>query len=394
MPTRLKGFCQGGCGKKIYEDNRSGLCQACFNNRKHQQSLDLAKREAEGRLDPLGILKTENTQLRADLSKARDVIHTYQSRARFEDKLLREVVQFIEGNPYKPVLVKPSPGTGAKAGAHEMLAHLSDAHYPEQVDPDQTFGLKYDADVCRRRLEYFRDKVVRYMELRRQVYPLRKLTVNVNGDMISGDIHDELEVTNQTPITESVVRMAYMLFDLGCAFAESVESVEFIVMPGNHPRLQKKPRFKQKWNNWEYVMGHMLRALAGDRFTVTVPKDLVYRFKIFHFNVGVSHGDGIKSNSFAGIPFYGMRQRQDALQALLKTTKEMQLDMLCYGHFHQLIYQEGQGCSLFINGSVKGGDEFSTGVRYAAQAPVQGLMTFHPKHGMTDLSRINLGHIQ
>jgi len=26
--------------------------------------------------------------------------------------------------------------------------------------------------------------------------------------------------------------------------------------------------------------------------------------------------------------------------------------------------------------------------------PIQALLTFHPRHGLTDLSRINLGHIQ
>jgi predicted phosphodiesterase len=303
-------------------------------------------------------------------------------------------VELIESNPYRPTL-KPfkAPKSAGKATEHEMFACISDAHYPEVVDPAQTFGLKYNPDIAKKRIEYLRDKIIRYGDLRRTAYPVRKLTVNINGDMISGDIHEELEVTNAVPITQSMVDMSYILFDLGLALRESFQDVEFIVMPGNHPRLQKTPRFKEKWNNWEWVMGKMIQALAGDKFTVTVPKDLVYQFNIFDKRVGVTHGDGQKVQSYAGIPWYGMEKRRTKLQALLKQLKAPQLDLLVYGHFHQLIFEEGQGCSLLINGSIKGGDEYTTGAMYAAQAPVQALLTFHPRHGVTDLSRINLGHI-
>lgn len=391
-PNCKKVFCWKGDSDIRYHTQACGHAMRV----KPEDTLATAARVAAGRPNDLDVVKTENTELRAELTRATGIIRTYQDKHRFEDKLMAEIVGFIEQNPYRPVLVKPSPGikTDGKATAHEMMANVSDAHFPERVDPSQTFGLDYGADICRRRLEYLRDKVIRYADLRRSAYPVQKLTVNVNGDMLSGDIHEELEVTNEFPMTEAVVKMAYMLFDMGCAFSEVFPSVEFIVMPGNHPRIQKKPRFKQKWNNWEYLMGQFIGALAGDRFKVTVPKDLVYQFNIFSQRIGVTHGDGQKVQAYAGIPYYGMEKRRTKLQALLKQLNLPQLDLLCYGHFHQMIFEEGQGCSMFINGSIKGGDEYSTGTTYAAQAPVQGLMTFHPRHGLTDLSRINLGHIK
>lgn len=381
--------------KKAIVGNQSDLCRSCWAAKQTQERLESAARLAAQRPNDLDVLKRDNAELNAQLSRSAQIIKTYQEKTSFEDRLLSEVRDFIERSPYRPQL-KPfkEPTTRGKATEHEMLAVISDAHYPEVVDPAQTFGLRYDPDICRRRMEYLRDKIIRYGDLRRTAYPVRKLTVNVNGDMISGDIHEELEVTNAQPTSESMVKMAYMLYDFGQAMRESFEQVEFIVMPGNHPRLTKKPRFKQKWNNWEWVMGMFLQALAGKTFVVTVPKDLVYQFNIFGQRVGVTHGDGQKVQAYAGIPWYGMEKRRTKLQALLKQLKAPQLDLLVYGHFHQLIFEEGQGCSLLINGSIKGGDEFTTGAMYAAQSPVQALLTFHPRHGITDLSRINLGHVQ
>jgi predicted phosphodiesterase len=371
--------------QQVREDARRAADQ------EHHEHL---KRLAANRLTDMDQLKRDHTNLSEQLTQARDVIKRYESAARFENRLLLEVKEMIASNPYRPQFkpYQPSTKTG-KGSEHEFLAVVSDAHYAEVVDPAQTFGLKYDTTIAKKRIEHLRDAVIRYGDLRRSAYPIRKLTVNVNGDMISGDIHDELKATNDIPITESMVQMAYILYDMGLAFAQHFPSVEFVIIPGNHPRVTQKPQYKQRWNNWEWVLGKFVQALARDAFDVTVPKDLVYRHKIFGYTVGLSHGDGVKAQSFAGIPHYAMEKRRTKLQSLLKQVKADQLDLLVYGHFHQLIYDEGQGCSLLINGSIKGGDEFSTGTTYSAQTPVQALLTFHAKHGITDLSRINLGHI-
>jgi len=338
-------------------------------------------------------LRRDNGHLAGEVRRLQSLVTAFENRSSLEDRAVEEIVGFLERSPYRPQLGPRPDATSRSPKDHQMLAVISDAHYPEVVDPLQTFGIKYNADICKERMKYLRDKLIRYVELRKPAFPIRKMTLAINGDMLSGDIHEELEVTNEMPLSEALTGMSYMLFDLGSALAETVEDVEMIIIPGNHPRTTKKPRFKQKWNNWETVMGHFVAALAKDLFTVTVPKDLVYRHKIFDKVVGLSHGDGVKAQSFAGIPHYAMEKRRTKLQSLLKQIKAEQLDLLVYGHFHQLIYDEGQGCSLLINGSIKGGDEYSTGTTYSAQSPVQALLTFHPRHGITDLSRINLGHI-
>ena len=398
MPNRPKTKkCKTADCKRLIRisDNLSGYCVDCVNARRRKEAMDTAARIAASKPNDLDRLKAENSTLNQELTRAKGIIGTYQANRSIEDRLCDEVRGYLERNPYRPQLAPfKAPKVGGKATEHEMLACISDAHFPEVVDPAQTFGIAYNGDVCKRRIEYLRDKIIRFADLHQSAYPVRKLTVNVNGDMISGDIHEELEVTNQMPTSEAMVKMAYMLFETGCAFAEHFPQVEFIVMPGNHPRVTQKPRFKQKWNNWEWVMGMFLAALAKGTFNVIVPRDLVYRHRVFDFTVGLSHGDGVKAQSFAGIPHYAMERRRTKLQSLLKQLGQRELDLLIYGHFHQLIFEEGQGCSLLVNGSIKGGDEFSTGTTYSAQSPVQALLTFHPKHGITDINRINLGHVR
>lgn len=392
------------CDREI-RPNVTGFCQDCHNRRRAEASglgpsaakhqAERLARKAAGEESPIDLARAENVDLRNALVSANAIIKQHDERAKFEDALLREVTDLIKRSPYRPQFKAPRPHEGrAKAADHEMLLLLSDAHFPEVVNPDEAMGLAYNPGVCRRRIECVRDVVLRYRDLRSTSYPVRKLSVAVVGDMLSGDIHEELTTTNALPASEALVQMAYMLHEFAVAMAEAFPVVELIFMPGNHPRLTKKPTAKLKWNNWEYVLGRFVGALGGKHYTTQVPKQIIYQHKVFGFNIGLTHGDGVKAASFAGIPWYSMKLRRDALQALLKTLGTPQLDLLCYGHFHQLIFEEGAGCSLIINGTIKGGDEHGIGSRYQAPPAIQGLLTFHAKHGITDLSRINLSDVR
>lgn len=319
-----------------------------------------------------------------------------KERMRLEDRMVERMEEFLRRGGAKGAKLRPVvKRTNATASDHEMLLMLSDAHYPEVVDPEVAMGLSYNPDVFERRLEKIRNVTIRYKQLRETAYPVRKLTVAMLGDMLSGDIHEELEVTNAFPTSEALVKLAYLMHDFLITLRAEFGEVEIVVIPGNHPRQHHKPRFKQKTvTNFEYILGHMIAALSQGAYQVTVPKDMVYVHKVFDWRVGMTHGDGVKSNSFAGIPFYGIRQRREATQALLRSMGQPQIDFLLLGHFHQPTIMEGQDSTVIINGAVKGGDEYSIGSFMSNSPPVQYLLTFHERHGLTDASRINLEDIR
>lgn len=291
----------------------------------------------------------------------------------------------------------PRPSSEGKTRPHEFLALMSDAHYGEVVEPSEALGLSYNADIAKARMEHYRDIIVRFKELRESSYDISKLTVAVLGDMLSGNIHDELRVYNEKNMTEQMTDMTHILNDFAGDFAGEFPEVEFIIIPGNHPRLQKKPEFKKKWDNWEVAMGEAFKLAVEvgplENVTVTVPHSMVYIHQIFGSRIAMLHGDGIKSNSFAGIPFYGMRNRREGLQALLSSLDIERADMMVMGHFHQHMYWSAE-CDILINGAIKGGDDYSIGSFLSAPEPVQVLLEFHPEHGLVAQEHITLGHIR
>jgi predicted phosphodiesterase len=342
----------------------------------------------------LGVIKERSAKQCAncyDFARKHQLGKSEKERLRLEDRLIAATVDHLKRVGREIPMLAPAKVNKQHPTTHEMVLLLSDAHFSEVVDPEVAMGICYNEDIAKRRIERVRDVTLRYKQLRETSYPIRKLTVAVLGDMLNGDIHEELEITNESPLPVALVTLAYYLNDMGLSLRQEFPDVEFVFIPGNHPRTKKVPRFKQKTTtNWEYVLGHMVKALAGTRYTVTVPKAMVYVHHIFGWRMGMSHGDAVKSNSFAGIPFYGLKQRNDALQSLMRHLDQPGLDYITIGHFHKPTVLEGTDCTLIINGSVKGGDEYSLGNYLSSNDPVQYLLTFHEKHGLTDYSRINL----
>ena len=216
------------------------------------------------------------------------------------------------------------------------------------------------------------------------------------GDMLSGNIHEELEVTNAMVMVDQVVWMAGLLNDLIAKVAPYFSRVEVVVIPGNHPRTKKKPQAKNRFDSWEYMMGKLLEAkvLAGNEhgnIHIAVPRDIIYIHEVYGYRIAMYHGDGIKSNNFAGVPFYGMKQQETALQKLCRDLGIPPVDQIAMGHWHQHLAWYHHG--ILVNGAIKGGDEYSL-VRYMSMfKPMQVIQEWHPTHGLTATNYINLSHV-
>ena len=209
------------CGGRKSDD--AELCAACRRFRgqyetnvrreaEARERVEIAARLAANQPKPEDLLRDDNARLQGQVRQLETAVVSYRDRARVEDRLVENIREFVEANPYRPVFRKPRElKVEGKASPHEMMVVVSDAHYPERVDPAAAYGIEYNGDICLRRLEHVRDAVVRYRDLRATSYPVQKITIAVNGDMLSGNIHEELEVTNEHPITEALVRMSYAL---------------------------------------------------------------------------------------------------------------------------------------------------------------------------------------
>lgn len=292
-----------------------------------------------------------------------------------------------------PVL-KPQRVTvpsGKARGVHAAVAHLSDIHAGEYVDLDAMGGIaQYDMEICRQRIGLWANKVLYLTELRRSRLEIPYLRIALDGDVVSGIIHDELERTNAVVIVEQVawvtMWLAHAIAQVAAHFPGGTV-VECTV--GNHGRTRQKKEFKEKYNSWDYVCYQMLaQYLRGyDHIKFVIPKAWWSVMDVLGTRILHWHGDGVRG--WAGFPWYGIDRAVKELRQTLQP-HGVYFDMAIFAHFHVPTMCEGPTGPFYGNGNFKGGDEFAFGALHKNVRPIQNLFFIHDEHGEVGYEKIYL----
>ena len=294
-----------------------------------------------------------------------------------------------------PEVVSPKPRStkNTSSSEEELILNLGDIHAGEVVKAEEMNDLnEYNFDIATRRLKAVADSVIDIAKNKLSGYTFRKLHILGLGDWISGTIHEELVETADGNVIEWTMNLAYVVAQMIRELAVEFEEIEFVGVIGNHGRLHKKPRFKARYVNWDYVCYQMLSALLAKQKNVkcTIPKSFWHIHRVNNHNFLLIHGDNI--NSSLGIPWYGIQRMVANLKELL-ASKDQHFDYIMLGHFHNYGLLDRVKGELVINGSLIGGNEYSVGKMFTSSEACQHFCGVHPKRGMTFRYKINVQHI-
>ena len=151
---------------------------------------------------------------------------------------------------YDPVEVRP-PNRDGSMGEHPqtMVAVLTDTHVGERVSLNQMAGLNdYDLNKFSRRLSGWAIQVLNLATYRRNMCEVNELVVPLLGDIISGDIHEELSRSNVDNCMMQMLSAAHVISQALMYLAPHFESIRVPCVVGNHGRMTRKPPMKD--NTW------------------------------------------------------------------------------------------------------------------------------------------------
>jgi hypothetical protein len=263
----------------------------------------------------------------------------------------------------------------------------SDFHYGEVVNPDEIggvneFNMKVAKDRFKKCVEITIDLCTNHMGRANVAYP--GIVVCLGGDMIGGDIHEELLATNDRTPHQSVHDLVDLLGAGVEAMASKFGRVFVPCVVGNHGRGTRKPRMKQRvFTNFDWsIYCSLERDFRKDkRITFMVPNESDARFNVFGHRYLLTHGDSLGVKGGDGI----IGALGPIMRGSLKTARsESQIgrdyDTLVIGHWHQYLTLPG----LIVNNSLKGYDEYARlALRAPYSRPSQALWFTHPEHGIT-----------
>lgn len=288
---------------------------------------------------------------------------------------------------YDATAFKPS---GKKRTAQELVLLFSDTHAAEVVTLEGTRGInEYNWSIMLERMDKIRTAILSHKE--HFGYEVSKLNVFMLGDMLSGQIHEELMVTNDRTLSEATVQFARDTISWLEELAKEFPAIHVAGVPGNHPRFAKKTQAKLIHNNADFIAYKVMEIFLEKhpQFTFDISTG---GYSVQHiagkWRALLMHGDGIRS-TMPGVPWGGVIRRVTTLEAQFAQARQP-LDFVFMGHFHTANSLDGIHARTFVNGSTKGVDEYGLQAFGSGRPAEQTLLSFHPKRGWTGQHQLNL----
>lgn len=332
---------------------------------------------------------TEVVHLRDEIKRVEREYEKYKREHGSLQAKFRAIGEAIRPIPPLPVEYRYRGGKRV-ASTCAAVMRISDTHHGMVQYPDEIEGFNaYGPLISYQRQLGYAKVFVDWVELHRHGHTIPNCHVIVTADLISGDIHDELKITNAWPSPVQAIRSAEVLAHQIACVAPHFEKVivEFLV-EDNHARLTKKPQAKEAGlNSHNYVVGFHAKALVRDHKNVTFNIYPKYQqvIPVLTRRYLLCHGHGIKG--WAGIPWYGIqrkvgREAEARLQIIMEEASKadkLGFHKYLFGHFHTSVDLPLYDCCPAVTGT----DAYDHAAgRHGKPGQVSWLV--HPKHGEFD----------
>jgi predicted phosphodiesterase len=330
----------------------------------------------------------EVDRLKARVRRLEKTLKTAEQTALSEDEVRAKIFGLAAGASTEPRWMQDlaTKGQGKTTGIPVTI--WSDWHVPETVSYAETNGLnEFNMDIAEKRVTKLVRKT-RQLCFEHMTNPdYAGIVVCLGGDMVSGEIHDELTDTNDGHLIPTVLKVATWIVEGLIALAADFGTVFCPCVDGNHGRNTFKIRNKSfRYKNFDWLIYNIVEREIkargyGDRITFSIPPSNEVRFDVYDHrflllhghDIGVRGGDGI-------IGALGPIKRGSIKVGAQQAEMGRGFDTLLLGHWHQYIDVHG----IIVNPTLKGYDEFASKVlRATPQRAAQALFFVHPEYGIT-----------
>jgi hypothetical protein len=320
--------------------------------------------------DPATII----ANLRRELEDARTESHTAE--------VMREYVGTAKLQTDQLDLPKwaTAPKKARAPGVPKLM--LSDLHWGEVVRASQIGGVNsYNLAIARKRLRTVVDTTIDLCKILDPEMRYPGIVVPLGGDMISGNIHDELAASNELNTMPTLLDLYGNLVPAIRLMADTFGNVFLPCVSGNHDRDTKKIWSKDRnhtsfgWLLYQFLAA----AFASDkRVTFYIPDGADALYRIFNTRYLLTHGDQFRGGDGIIGPL-GPVTRGEQKKNTRYAAVGQDYDVMEFGHFHKRMLT----ARLRGNGTLKGFDEYAADNNFGVEPPSQNFWITHPDHGIT-----------
>jgi hypothetical protein len=290
-----------------------------------------------------------------------------------------KIVKLAESEPTIPEWMVKTPKKEI-TGVPTLFA--SDWHWAEVVDKNQIGGVnEYNISIAQQRAKSLVETAIHLLRDHLKITEYPGIVFALGGDMVSGDIHEELSVSNELEMMPTVLDLWGVLAWCIDTLATEFGNVFVPCVTGNHGRNTHKIRAKgRNFTSFDWLVYQFLakRFENDPRVKFLIPDGSDAYYQIYGHRYLLTHGDQFRGGD-GMIGALGPIIRGDHKKRSRNAQIDKEYDTLLLGHWHQLIQLQ----RLIVNGSLKGYDEYAFQNNFPFEPPRQALWVTHPEHGIT-----------
>lgn len=325
-------------------------------------------------------LEAKIAEVRRDRDSARQAVKNLSAERDALAARLALVEQISDLDPHPPKWLAPK----RKPSNHHatLCLVLSDLHLDEVVNPAEIGSVNaYDREIATARLQRWAQNVVKVARLYMAGVTFDGFWLALAGDMVSGNIHDELRESNEDTMPGTLLYWSELLSAAIAVLLDEFGKGHVDAVPGNHGRNTHKPRAKGRArDNFDWLMAHLIARefRDDDRVTFCVPDAFYTHTPIYSMTYRLEHGDQARGGSGWGGPLMPVMRRQQKVETASQAM-DQPFDHMVVGHWHSYVCLP-RGT---INGSLRGYDEFAAQGAFGFEVPQQALWLTTPERGIT-----------
>ena len=225
---------------------------------------------------------------------------------------------------------------------NDMLIILSDLHIGQTFN--SAFG-KYNTDIAKDRLNQLLNEVISI----RQLHNSKKCYVSLQGDLISGNIHKSIQVSNRENVIEQIKIATELISSFCYELSLHFEKVFMSGVSGNHTRMDRKD---------DAIHDERLDDIIS--WAVGLSLEHINNFHLLYRNIDT----GIADISIRGKSYIAVHGDYDGFNKSGVQSLCMALGFvpyaITYGHLHVCSIDETNGVKMIRGGSLAGcGDSYT-----------------------------------
>lgn len=208
-----------------------------YGSRQTLQLMDAEDRKSITGDDVLRELDAKKLELQKERQKYFDQRTAYNKMVRDEarrEELYELVVETVRKGELPSLHCSPAAPMSITSD-NDLLVSLNDIHYGANVD---NYWNKYNSDVCAEMMNRYLAEIMSIQER----HGSENCIVWANGDLISGNIHNSIAVTNKENVIRQIIGVSELIANFLAELSLCFATVKFVSVAGNHSRIDRKDR--------------------------------------------------------------------------------------------------------------------------------------------------------